>query len=103
MYAVVEIAGKQFKVVPNQQLVVPTLEQEAGASIALDKVLLTDDGEHVQVGTPLVDGSVVKAKVIGHAHDEKILVFKKKRRKGYKKIQGHRQGYTKLLITDIVK
>jgi large subunit ribosomal protein L21 len=103
MYAIVEIAGKQFKVTQDQQLYVPQLNLEAGSAVAFDKVLLVEDGDNVAIGAPTVTGAKVMGKVLDHVRGDKIIVFKKKRRKGYKKTQGHRQDYTKVLIEDIVK
>ena len=103
MYAIVEIAGKQFKVTQNQQLYTPQLNVETGSAITFDKVLLVEDGEKVAIGTPTVAGAKVTGKVLDHVRGDKIIVFKKKRRKGYKKTQGHRQDYTKVLIENIVK
>ena len=103
MYAIVEIAGKQFKVTQNQQLYTPQLNVEPGSAITFDKVLLVEDSEKVAIGTPTVAGAKVTGKVLDHIRGDKIIVFKKKRRKGYKKTQGHRQDYTKVLIENIVK
>jgi large subunit ribosomal protein L21 len=103
MYAIVEIAGKQFKVTQDQQLYVPQLGLEEGSAIAFDKVLLVEDGDDVAIGAPTVTGAKVMGKVLDHVRGDKIIVFKKKRRKGYKKTQGHRQDYTKILIESIVK
>ena len=103
MYAIVEIAGKQFKVTPHQQLYAPQLDLKAGSAITIDKVLLVEDGDKVAIGTPTVTGAKVTGKVLDHVRGDKIIVFKKKRRKGYKKTQGHRQDYTKILIENIVK
>lgn len=103
MYAIVEIAGKQFKVTQNQQLYTPQLNVETGSVITFDKVLLVEDGDRVAIGTPTVAGAKVTSKVLDHVRGDKIIVFKKKKRKGYKKTQGHRQDYTKVLIEDIVK
>lgn len=103
MYAIVEIAGKQFKVSQNQQLYTPLLNVEAGDAITFDNVLLVEDGDNVAVGTPTVAGAKVTGKILDHVRADKIIVFKKKRRKGYKKTQGHRQDYTKVLIESIVK
>lgn len=102
MYAIVEIAGKQFKVTQNQQLYTPQLNIETGSTITFDEVLLVEDGEKVAIGTPTVAGAKVTGKVLDHVRGDKIIVFKKKRRKGYKKTQGHRQDYTKVLIENIV-
>ena len=103
MYAIVEIAGKQFKVSQNQQLYIPLLNVKAGGAITFDNVLLVEDGDKIAIGTPTVAGAKVTGKVLDHVRDDKIIVFKKKRRKGYKKTQGHRQDYTKVLIESIVK
>lgn len=103
MYAIVEIAGKQFKVTPNQQLYTPLIDAEAGSAITFDKVLLLDEEGTIAVGTPTVTGAKVLGKVLDKVKSDKVIVFKKKRRKGYKKTQGHRQDYTKILIENIVK
>lgn len=103
MYAIVEIAGKQFKVSQNQQLYTPQLDAEVGKGITFDKVLLVEDNDTVAIGTPTVASAKVVGKVIDQVRGDKIIVFKKKRRKGYQKTQGHRQNYTKVLIENIVK
>ena len=103
MYAIVEIAGKQFKVTQNQQLYTPQLNLEIGSAVTFDKVLLVEDGDDVVVGAPIITDVKVIGKVLNHVRGEKIIVFKKKRRKGYKKTHGHRQDYTKVLIENIVK
>ncbi|MBX7205350.1 MAG: 50S ribosomal protein L21 [Bacteroidia bacterium] len=102
MFAIVEIAGQQFKVEKDQTLFVHRLQNEEGASVEFDKVLLVDNNGSVKVGTPVVGGAKVKAKVINHLKGDKVIVFKKKRRKGYKKKNGHRQYFTKIQISDIV-
>ncbi len=101
MYAIVDIAGQQFKVEKDQKLYVHRLDAEEGSNVTFDKVLLTDDEGKVQVGAPTVAGTVVSAKVVGHLKGDKVFVFKKKRRKGYKKFNGHRQYLTELLIEGI--
>ncbi len=101
MYAIVEIAGQQFKVEKNQQIFVHRLQAKEGSKIALDKVLLTDDSGKVNIGSPDLKGVEVTAKVIEHLKGDKVIVFKKKRRKGYKVKNGHRQFLTKLEIQDI--
>ena len=103
MYAIVEIASKQFKVSQNQQLYTPQLDAEVGKGITFDKVLLVEDNDTVDIGTPTVASAKVVGKVIDQVRGDKIIVFKKKRRKGYQKTQGHRQNYTKVLIENIVK
>jgi len=103
MYAIVEIAGKQFKVTQDQRLYTPQLNVEVGSAITFDKVLLVEDGDNVAIGVPTIAGVTVTGKVLNHVRGDKIIVFKKKRRKGYKKTQGHRQDYTQVLIESIVK
>lgn len=102
MYAIVEIAGQQFKVVKDQQIFVHRLQAEEGASLEFEKVMLVDNDGKVNVGTPLVQGAKVSATVVNHLRGDKVLVFKKKRRKGYQKMNGHRQHLTKIKIDDIV-
>jgi large subunit ribosomal protein L21 len=101
MYAIVEIAGQQFKVAKDQQIYVHRLKAEEGEALNFDKVLLTDNEGKISVGAPTVKGAAVSAKVISHLKGDKVIVFKKKRRKGYKVKNGHRQFFTKLLIEDI--
>lgn len=103
MYAIVNIAGKQFKVTQDQSVYAPLMEGEEGASVEFDDVLLVDNEGKVEVGTPKVKGAKVSGKIIGHVKGDKVIVFKKKRRKGYKVKNGHRQQYTKLLIENITK
>ncbi len=102
MYAIVEIGGQQFKIAKDQKLYVNLIHEEEGAELEFSKVLLFVDGEKVQVGTPVVNGAMVKAKVLAHVKADKVLVFKKKRRKGYQKMNGHRQPLTQILIEEIV-
>ena len=101
MYAIVEIAGQQFKVQKDQKIFVHRLKDEEGAEISFDTVMLKEDDCNVVVGTPTISGASVSAKVIKHIKGDKVLVFHKKRRKGYQKMNGHRQYLTQLLITDI--
>ncbi|MBX2842942.1 MAG: 50S ribosomal protein L21 [Flammeovirgaceae bacterium] len=103
MYAIVEIAGQQFKVEKDKYIYTHRLNQEEGDGVEFDSVLLLDDEGSVEVGGPVVSGAKVKGKVLEHVKGDKVLIFKKKRRKGYKKIQGHRQQFTKVLIEDILK
>lgn len=103
MYTIVDIAGKQFKVAKAQHVYTPRIDAPLGASVNLDKVLLFAEEEKVEIGTPTIVGAQVTAKVLEHGKSDKIIVFKKKRRKGYTKRQGHRQAYTKLGIEDITK
>jgi large subunit ribosomal protein L21 len=102
MYAIVEIAGQQFKVENEKKLYVHLLEAAEGDSVDFDKVLLVDNDGKVAVGTPTVKGAKVTAKVLEHVKGDKVLVFKKKRRKGYKKLNGHRQQFTQIQIENIV-
>lgn len=101
MYAIVDIAGQQFKVEAGKKFYVNRLKDEPGASVSFDKVLLTDNDGAVKVGTPYVDGASVKATVIEHLKGNKVIVFKKKRRKGYDKKNGHRQCLTQIQIESI--
>ena len=103
MYAVVDIAGKQFKVEKDQEIFAPLLEEKEGATVQFDRVLLIEDKGKVDIGTPTVKGMKVSAKVLGHEKGDKVVVFKKKRRKGYRVKNGHRQDFTKLLISKISK
>ena len=102
MYAIVEIAGKQFKVNQNQKLFVNRLSEKEGSKVSCDKVFLYDDGGKVSIGEPSISGVSVEAKVLSHLKDDKIIVFKKKRRKGYRVKNGHRQALTELLIEKIL-
>jgi large subunit ribosomal protein L21 len=103
MYAIVDIAGKQFKVTQDQFVYAPLMAGEAGASVEFDKVLLLDNDGKVEIGAPLLKGAKVSGKILGHVKGDKVIVFKKKRRKGYKKKNGHRQDFTKVLIEGITK
>ncbi len=98
MYAIVNIAGQQTKVAPNETVRVPRLEAEVGSEVTFDSVMLFSNGDSVEVGTPFVSGKQVTAKVVAHDKDKKIIVFKKKRRKKYRRKQGHRQQFTELEI-----
>lgn len=100
MQALVEIAGHQFEVEKNQELVVPNINAEPGATVEFGNILLYKSGEDVQFGAPYITGTV-KAKVIEHGKSDKILVFHKKRRKGHRKLNGYRGKLTKIEITDI--
>lgn len=102
MYAIVDIAGKQFKVEKDRFVYAPNVAGDAGASVEFDRVLLIEDDNGVEIGTPAISGARIAGKILEHGRGDKVIVFKKKRRKGYKKIQGHRQGYTKILIEDIL-
>lgn len=101
MFAVVEIAGQQFKVTKSDTIHVPKLETEVGQKITFDKVLLVGDDKQTKIGAPYVSGTQVEAKVVEHLKDEKVVVFKKNKRKGYKVRRGHRQEYTAIEITKV--
>jgi large subunit ribosomal protein L21 len=98
MYALVEFAGKQFKVEEGAQIKVPLVTEKVGGKVNLDKVLYFDDGKNKVVGTPFIDGMSIDAKVEEHGRDRKIVVFKFKRRKGYQRKNGHRQQYSVLSV-----
>ena len=101
MYAIVEIAGQQFKIEKDQQIFVHRLDAKEGSKVDFDKVLLMNDAGKINVGAPAITGAKVTAKVLEHLKDDKVIVFKKKRRKGYKVKNGHRQYLTKLEIQNI--
>lgn len=101
MYAIVDIAGKQFKVEKEKYVYAPLMEAEEGAQVDFNNVLLVDNDGKIKVGTPTVKGAKVSGKVLEHVKGDKVIVFKKKRRKGYKVKNGHRQQFTKILIEDI--
>jgi large subunit ribosomal protein L21 len=101
MYAIVEIAGQQFKVSKDLKVYVHRLANDEGSSVTFDKVLLVDDNGSITLGAPAVEGASVEAKVLQHLKGDKVIVFKKKRRKGYKKRNGHRQYLTQIQISGI--
>ncbi len=101
MYAIVNIAGQQFKIEQGQEIFVHRLEGEEGANVEFDQVLLVENDGKVNVGTPNVDGAKVNGKILAHTRADKVKVFKKKRRKGYQKESGHRQDLSKVLIEKI--
>ena len=102
MYAIVEIAGQQFKVEKDQKVFVNRLQTEEGKKVAFDNVLLLADGDKVTVGAPVINGAQVGAKVLKHLKGDKVIVFKKKRRKGFRVKNGHRQALTEIQIDNIV-
>ena len=102
MFAIVEIAGQQFKVAKDQKVFVHRLAAEEGASVSFDNVLMLSEGDKVTVGAPAIDGAQVGAKIIKHLKGDKVIVFKKKRRKGYRVKNGHRQSLTQIVIENIV-
>ncbi|UPT72248.1 MAG: 50S ribosomal protein L21 [Flavobacterium sp. JAD_PAG50586_2] len=101
MYAIVEIAGQQFKVSKDLKVYVHRLANEEGSKVSFDKVLLLDDNGSITLGAPAIEGASVEAKVLSHLKGDKVIVFKKKRRKGYKKRNGHRQYLTQIVIEGI--
>ena len=101
MYAIVEIAGQQFKVAKDQKVYVHRLQGEEGSKVTFDNVLLTEDKGSVTIGAPAIKGVEVSATILGHLKGDKVIVFKKKRRKGYKKKNGHRQYLTEIQIESI--
>lgn len=102
MYAVFRTGGKQFRAEPGLRLQIPSMDVEEGETVTFDSVLLASNGDDVTVGTPTVEGASVKAEVLGHGRGRKVVVFKRKRRKGYRRKQGHRQGYTEIRVEEIV-
>ncbi|MEN8857363.1 MAG: 50S ribosomal protein L21 [Flavobacteriaceae bacterium] len=101
MYAIVEIAGQQFKVAKDQKVYVHRLQEAEGSKVTFDKVMLVEDGKNVTIGAPAIEGAAVTAKILGHLKGDKVIVFKKKRRKGYKKKNGHRQYLSEIQIESI--
>lgn len=101
MYAIVDIAGQQFKVEKERKIFVHRLSANEGDTVEFEKVLLTDNEGDVKIGAPVLEGAKVTAKVLSHVKGDKVIVFKKKRRKGYKKRNGHRQSFTAITIKDI--
>ncbi|MGB5429913.1 50S ribosomal protein L21 [Eudoraea sp.] len=102
MYAIVEIAGQQFKVAKDQKVYVHRLQEDEGKKVSFHNVLLLEDGKNITIGAPAIDGAAVEAKVVKHLKGDKVIVFKKKRRKGFRKKNGHRQYLTELVIESIV-
>ena len=102
MYAVIRTGGKQYKVAPGENLKVELIPAEVGSEILLDQVLMVASGESVRLGAPTLAGATVKATVVAHGRGEKLTIFKMRRRKNYRRHQGHRQGFTELRIDGIV-
>jgi large subunit ribosomal protein L21 len=102
MYAVFRTGGKQFRAEPGDRLRIPSLSAEAGETVTFEDVLLVADGDDISFGKPILDGVSVEAEVVAHGRDKEIIVFKRKRRKGYRRKQGHRQGYTEIRVEKIV-
>ena len=101
MFAIINIAGKQFRVEEGDELKVPHLDTAEGETLKFDQVLLTNDGKNVAMGSPVLDSASVSATIINHGRDRKIRIFKKKRRKGYRRNNGHRQNYSLIKIDSI--
>ncbi len=101
MYAIVEIAGKQYKVQKDDLLYIPRIKEEEKKKLTFNRVLLVSNGKDIKVGAPTVAGATVKATVLGHVKADKVLVFKKKRRKRYKVMRGHRQPYTQIQVNSV--
>ena len=101
MYAIINISGKQYKAISGSRLRVPKQDGDLGKVLTFDKVLLTNDGKNTEIGNPTIKGSSVTATIINHGRDKKILVYKKKRRKGYQRKNGHRQWYTEIEFNSI--
>lgn len=101
MFAVVEIAGQQYTVTKSDKIYVPKMESEVGSKVKIEHVLLLGDKKETKIGTPHISGASVEAKVLEHVRDDKVIVFKKKRRKGYRVLRGHRQHYTHIQITNV--
>lgn len=102
-YAIINLAGVQIKATPDARIRVPKMEAEVGTKISLDQVLLLSDGKKVQVGQPVISGVKVEAEIVLHGRERKIIVFKKKRRKDYRRTNGHRQHFTEIRITKFPK
>ncbi len=101
MYAVIKTGGKQYRVAPGQKLKIEQIPADIGQDISLDQVLSVGEGESLKVGSPLVEGATVTAKVLAHGRHDKIKIFKMRRRKHYRKTQGHRQNFTQIEISAI--
>ncbi|MGQ0814939.1 MAG: 50S ribosomal protein L21 [Gemmatimonadota bacterium] len=101
MYAIIRSGGKQFRAEPGKTIKVPALNAEPGDQVTFDDVLVTGDGDDVKVGAPTVSGAVVTGEVVKHGKDKKVIIFKWKRRKNYRRKQGHRQDFTEVRIGEI--
>ena len=103
MYAIVDVAGQQFKVTKDQKIFVHRLDEEEGAEVEFDKVLLIDNDDKVEIGEPVIKGALIKGKILEHMRGDTVKVFKKKRRKGYKVLKGHREYLSHVLIDEIIE
>ena len=103
MYAIVDIAGQQFKVEKDQKIFVHRLDGEAGSKMFFDKVLLIDNGKNIIIGNPLISDALISVKILSHIKGDKVIVFKKKRRKAYQIRKGHRQLFTEIQISEILE
>ncbi|MGH8726780.1 MAG: 50S ribosomal protein L21 [Burkholderiales bacterium] len=101
MHAVIKTGGKQYRVTAGEKIKVERIKADVGAEVIFDQVLFHSEGDNVKNGAPLIDGAQVKASVVGHSRGEKVKVFKMRRRKNYRRTQGHRQNYTEIQITSI--
>ena len=101
MYAIINISGKQYKAISGARIRIPKQDGESGTSLTFDKVLLINDGKNTEIGNPILKGVSVDATIIDHGRDKKILVYKKKRRKGYQRKNGHRQWFTEIEFNSI--
>jgi len=102
MYAIVDIQGQQFKVVQDQKLFVHRINADRGAEVEFEKVMLIDKDGNITVGVPTIEGAKVVVEVISHVKGDKVLIFKKKRRKGYRKLNGHRQQFSEVRVKEII-
>jgi large subunit ribosomal protein L21 len=102
MYAVFQTGGKQFRAEPGERVRIPSLDAEPGSTVTFDRVLVASNGKDVSVGAPLVKGASVTAEVLRHGRDKKVIIFKRKRRKGYRLKKGHRQGFTEVKVSEVV-
>jgi large subunit ribosomal protein L21 len=101
MYAVVEVAGCQCKVTADAVVRIPKMEAEIGEEVSFEKVMLLSDGQNIEIGTPYLEGKAVRAEVVRHGKDDKVVIYKKKRRKNYRRTRGHRQEFTEVRIKAI--
>ena len=102
MYAVIKTGGKQYRVISGERLKVEKLEVEVGGTVTLDQILMVSDGDNTTIGSPIINGATVKATVLSHGRGDKVMIFKFRRRKHYRKTQGHRQSFTEIKIGEIL-